>query len=80
LALQWQSERDLIRAAKDQQKALEKLRAEAEIAERAGNLDRVAEIRYGKVPKVEAEIREAEAKLGKICMWLFANHILFLFL
>ncbi|MGB4834216.1 MAG: ATP-dependent chaperone ClpB [Candidatus Moraniibacteriota bacterium] len=66
LALQWQSERDLIRAAKDQQKALEKLRAEAEIAERAGNLDRVAEIRYGKVPKVEAEIREAEAKLGKV--------------
>jgi ATP-dependent Clp protease ATP-binding subunit ClpB len=66
LALQWRSERDLIKAAKDHQKALEKLRSEAEIAERAGNLDRVAEIRYSLIPKIEAEINVAEAKLSKV--------------
>lgn len=66
LALQWRSERDLIKTAKDHQKALEKLRSEAEIAERAGNLDRVAEIRYSLIPTIEAEINAAEAKLGKV--------------
>ncbi len=66
LSLQWRSERDLIMAARNHKKALEKLRSEAEIAERSGNLDRVAEIRYGEIPKVETAVREAEAKLSAI--------------
>ncbi len=66
LSLQWRSERDLIMAARNHKKALERLRSEADIAERAGNLDRVAEIRYGEIPKIEAEVKEAEAKLSAV--------------
>ncbi len=66
LSLQWRSERDLIMTSRNHKKTLEKLRAEADIAERAGNLDRVAEIRYGEIPKVETAVKEAEAKLNVI--------------
>lgn len=66
LSLQWRSERDLIMTARNHKKMLEKLRAEAEIAERSGNLDRVAEIRYGEIPKVEAAVKEAEDRLNAV--------------
>lgn len=66
LSLQWRSERDLIMAARNHKKLLERLRSEAEIAERSGNLDRVAEIRYGEIPKVETAVKEAEVKLNAV--------------
>ena len=66
LSLQWRSERDLILAVRNHKKTLERLRSEADIAERAGNLDRVAEIRYGEIPKIENEVKQAESKLNVI--------------
>ena len=55
----WQEEKkraDRIQAARDQ---IERLRFEADRAEREGDYGRVAEIRYGKIKVLEEEIRKA---------------------
>jgi len=66
LTLQWQTEKDLIMASRQHKKEIDKLKSQAELAERKGQLDQVAEIRYGKIPLLEKKIREEEKKLGKI--------------
>src|SRR2546426_167591 len=42
---------------------LEQVRQQAEAAERAYELNRVAELRYGRMPQLEAELREVESAL-----------------
>lgn len=66
LTLQWKTEKDLIVASRQHKKDIDKLKSEAEIAERKGELDKVAEIRYGKIPVLEKKIKEEEKKLNKI--------------
>ena len=66
LTLQWKTEKDLITATRQHKKDIDKLKSEAEIAERNGELDKVAEIRYGKIPFLEKKIKDEERKLGKI--------------
>jgi ATP-dependent Clp protease ATP-binding subunit ClpB len=66
LSLQWKSERDLIKAIRDHKADIDRLRSEAEMAERRGELDRVAEIRYGRIPALEREIASEEKKLGRV--------------
>ncbi|MBO5771598.1 MAG: AAA family ATPase, partial [Alistipes sp.] len=52
---QWEGERDLIRKIQSEKERIEKLKIEAQQAERNGDYGRVAEIRYGSI--VEAERR-----------------------
>ncbi|HOF42447.1 MAG TPA: AAA family ATPase, partial [Candidatus Moranbacteria bacterium] len=66
LTLQWKTERDLIAASRKHKKEIDKLKSEAEQADRRGELDKVAEIRYGKIPILEKKIAEEEKKLTKI--------------
>lgn len=66
LNLQWKTEKDLITASRQHKKEIDKLKSEAEFAERKGELDKVAEIRYGKIPVLEKKIKEEEKKLDKI--------------
>lgn len=66
LMLQWQTEKGLIMASRQHKKEIDKLKSQAELAERKGQLDQVAEIRYGKIPLLEKKITEEEKKLGKI--------------
>jgi len=66
MMLQWQTEKDLILASRNHKKEIDKLKSQAELAERKGQLDQVAEIRYGKIPILEKKIVEEEKKLGKI--------------
>lgn len=49
----WESEKAVILGIRHEKEAIEKLKVEAEQAERAGDFGKVAEIRYGKI--VEAE-------------------------
>lgn len=65
LSLQWKTEKELITSIRGYKETLDRLRSEADMAERSGELDRVAEIRYGKIPTVLAELKNAEAKLGR---------------
>jgi len=65
---QWQSEKDAISAISDCKKQLEAARGEVERAERAADLQRAAELRYGIIPELEkrlAELEQAVAKPGE---------------
>jgi ATP-dependent Clp protease ATP-binding subunit ClpB len=66
LKVRWQGEKDLIDKIKDNKKEIDKLKNEAEQAEREGRLDKVAEIRYGQIPKLEEEIKKTQKELDNI--------------
>ncbi len=59
----WQSEKDAIASIRTKKETLEALRAEVD---RATDLERAAEIRYGTIPQIEREIAEATAALDDL--------------
>jgi len=61
----WESERALLNEIQQKKEAVEQMKFEAERAEREGNYGKVAEIRYGKLQKMEQEIAETQQKLSK---------------
>jgi ATP-dependent Clp protease ATP-binding subunit ClpB len=61
LAARWQKEKEQLDRVKEITHKVDELRMEAERAERAGDLQRVAEIRYGELPALEQELAEREA-------------------
>ena len=62
----WQSEKDAITAIRADKERLEAMRLEAEQAEREGNLQRAAEIRYGHLPVLEREIEGSTERLAAL--------------
>jgi ATP-dependent Clp protease ATP-binding subunit ClpB len=66
LELHWKNEKELLDQMKENQKKIDHLRAEAEHAERNLDLQRVAEINYGKIPELQKAIDAAEKKLAKV--------------
>jgi len=66
LRAKWQSEKDLVEQMQSKKNEIESLKLEAEQANRSGDLGKVAEIRYGKIPKSEKAIEEFKAKLSDI--------------
>jgi ATP-dependent Clp protease ATP-binding subunit ClpB len=62
---QWQREKEIIEEIRKAQPEMERLRHEAEEAQRRGDLGRAAEISYGKIPEVERTIDELRKKLAK---------------
>jgi len=63
---QWQAEKDAITGLQAKKAQLEQLRAEAEQATRRGDLQKAAEVSYGRIPALEREIAEAEKRLAQI--------------
>jgi ATP-dependent Clp protease ATP-binding subunit ClpB len=63
---QWQRERDVISEIRKAQPEIEKLRHEAEEAQRRGDLGRAAEISYGRIPELERKIEDARKTLAKV--------------
>ncbi len=59
----WQAEKDLIVDVSKAKEALEAAHREAELAERAADLQRAAELRYGRIPELEKTLAAAEAKV-----------------
>jgi ATP-dependent Clp protease ATP-binding subunit ClpB len=57
----WQAEKEAIEKIRKIKEEIDRLKAEAESAERSGDLERVAEIRYGKLVEL-AKQAEAESK------------------
>ena len=57
---QWQSEKQAIQGVSDLKERLEEARAEAERAERAADLQRAAELRYGEIPELEKKLAAHE--------------------
>jgi ATP-dependent Clp protease ATP-binding subunit ClpB len=60
LAARWAKEKEVLDRVKEITQRIDDLRMEAERAERAGELQRVAEIRYGELPALEQELAERE--------------------
>jgi len=58
LAARWATEKEALDRIKEITQRIDDLRMEAERAERAGDLQRVAEIRYGELPQLEKELEE----------------------
>jgi ATP-dependent Clp protease ATP-binding subunit ClpB len=59
----WNQEKRLIQEVKEKKNALEQVRFQEEEAERTADYNKVAELRYSKVPKIKAELHNAEKKL-----------------
>jgi ATP-dependent Clp protease ATP-binding subunit ClpB len=58
LAARWNREKEALQRVAEIKRRIDELRMEAERAERNGELQRVAEIRYGELPELERELEE----------------------
>lgn len=63
LELRWKREKDIITSIRETKKKIDEMRQEAEIAERNADFQKVAEIRYGKIPEHENEMKAMQKKL-----------------
>lgn len=63
LKLQWEDEKKEIQSLKKAKQDLEAARLEVEKAEREGNLGKAAELKYGRVPELEKNLANMNAKL-----------------
>lgn len=66
LRAHWMLEKEMIQQIRTHKAEIEHLRVEMEKSERVGNLDQVAEIKYGKIPEHEKKVGELTAKLQTI--------------
>jgi ATP-dependent Clp protease ATP-binding subunit ClpB len=62
----WQNEKGAIEEIKAAKAELEEAAREAERAERDADLERAAELRYGRIPELEKTVAEQEAKLAEL--------------
>ena len=63
LRARWQGEKSLITEIREIRRQIEEQKVEMEKAERAYDLNRVAEIKYGRIVELEKKLAEAEARL-----------------
>ncbi len=66
LKAQWENEKALIQGIQTEKENIERLRLEAEQAERAGDLGTVAEIRYGKILEAQKRLEELQQKIKSL--------------
>ncbi len=64
--LQWKIEKELIQKIKGFKKEIDSLNFQEESAQREADLQKVAEIKYGKIPELLKKIKQAEKDLVKI--------------
>jgi ATP-dependent Clp protease ATP-binding subunit ClpB len=62
----WKTEKDKVEAIQHAKEEIENLKTEADIAEREGNYEKVAQIRYGKVKELEAKLDKLRAELQEL--------------
>ncbi len=65
LDVQWNAEKESILAIQNSKTTLDQLKNNAEKAERNGDLQTAAEIRYDKIPALEKKLKNAEEKIKK---------------
>ncbi len=66
LKARWQTEKEAIGRIRKLKEQIEQLKVEEQKAERAGDLSRVAEIRYGKLATAEKEVKAAQEHLAQL--------------
>ncbi len=66
LNAQWEQEKEVVEGIQLAKEDLERLKLEADRAERSGDFGKVAEIRYGKVKEAEERLKQFETQLGEM--------------
>lgn len=66
LRQQWEQEKKLIQTIKEKKDKFEQLRFQEEEYERKADYNKVAELRYNAIPKLQKEIEETEQQLNKL--------------
>src|SRR5260221_1946681 len=66
LKAKWKQEKDLIAHSRQLKEKIEQLKIEEQTEERKGNLQRVAEIRYGLLRQAEEELAKSNAEMDSV--------------
>jgi ATP-dependent Clp protease ATP-binding subunit ClpB len=66
LRAKWQSEKDIVERIQAKKNEIEQLKFEDESAYRIGDLGKIAEIRYGKMPEAEKAIESLKKELSEL--------------
>jgi len=66
LKAQWQAEKAVIQQLRGLKEQIERTRDEAQRAERDGDLNKAAELRYGRMPKLNQELENVSGKLAEM--------------
>jgi len=66
LRAKWSAEKEVIQKSGQIKEAIERVKQEAVEAERQGELQRVAELRYGRLPELEKELAAENARLAEL--------------
>ena len=66
LRAKWLSEKEVVEKIQNKLNEIEQLKFEAESANRIGDLGKVAEIEYGKIPEADKTIKSLKNKLSKL--------------
>lgn len=66
LKVRWQREKEIITRIRSAQTKLDSIRHKTEAAERQGELEKAARLRYDELPKLEQKIEESRQELTKI--------------
>ena len=66
IEIHWKNEKEIISSIQAGKKKIDELKQEAERLQNAGELDKVAEIRYAQIPQLEKNIKADEGKLAAI--------------
>jgi len=66
LRARWQSEKDIVERIQAKKNEIEQLKFEDEGAYRIGDLGKIAEIRYGKIPEAEKAIEALKKELSEL--------------
>ena len=63
IEVKWRAEKEIITKIRNLKKEIDELSYAAEIAQREASLQKVAEIKYGKIPNLQKELKVVEKKL-----------------
>jgi ATP-dependent Clp protease ATP-binding subunit ClpB len=66
LKARWESEKSIVQNIRTEKEGIDRLRFEAEQAEKAGDYGKVAEIRYGKITEAEKRLEEFHQEMKKM--------------
>lgn len=66
LKAQWENEKSVVNNLRKEKENIDKLKFEAEQAEKAGDYGKVAEIRYGKITEAEKRLKEFEVHMKEM--------------
>lgn len=66
LKAQWENEKSIVNNLRQEKENIERLKFEAEQAEKAGDYGKVAEIRYGKITQAEKQLKDLQVKMKEM--------------